>query len=357
MKKVKKLLVIGFVGLLLGGTGVLFLWKQGICSLWFELVPCVIALLIWLYPILFILNKIIIKKSRWFDCAYGDAFKFRFQKFNTEIACLGSSPAKYAFDESIAPHLANWASAPQSILDDFRILKNYHSYLKKDAYVLLSFSQCRALKYDYEESSHFKKFHYFLHPILNPFYNEDIYIQFKKEVEFPIRYAIKHPLKFAKLILKYDVLKLDGASATSNKMTNQEIEVDAKKWNDIWMKEFSLTSFNLPLKENLNESIDKNARILCDMAEFCKERSLNLVFIVLPVTNALKNVFPDSYNQKALYGVMEPARKKYGIKIIDFLGDEDFSKNDLYFNSFFLNKKGRTMFTKKLLKELQGKED
>ena len=294
-----------------------------------------------------------IKKISWYKDSYGDILKFKRQKFNTHVAVLGSSPAKWAFDESVAEACANWATAPQSILDDFRVLKNYHSYLSPNGFVLVFLFHCRALMQDYKEASHFKKFHYFLHPILNPFYDETIFLRLKKEIDYPIYYVISHPIRVLKSVIKRDVLKMVASNSITNKMSETQLEQDAEKWMSIWRKEFSEDSFSTPLKASVRESFEFNKQLILEIAEFCKERNLRLAFVIPPITNALKSKFSREFSQAALYELIAPAQKKYNIPLFDYLEDKELQDTDLYFNSFFLNKRGRKLFTEKLMANLK----
>ena len=301
-----------------------------------------------------VLNKVI-KRTQWYKNSYGDVLKYKKVKFNTSLVVLGSSPAKWAFDVCVPEvECANWASMPQSIIDDFRILKNYHSYLSPNGLVLLFFSHCRGLKKDYGESSHFRNFHYFLHPILNPFYEERVYEQLKEEIDFPIYRAMEHPLELFKTIVKQDLLKRKPLwNSSRNCMDEDQLNDDAEKWIVGWKKEFGNTVFDVPLCGNVRKSIEFNKNVVCEMAEFCKERSLRLVFVVPPVTKNLKSRFSPSFTQAALYDLISPAQLKYGIPLFDYLDDETLQNADFYFNSFFLNKKGRKIFTDRLIKDLK----
>ena len=295
-----------------------------------------------------------IKKLFWYRDSYGDMLKFTRQKFNTRFAVLGSSPAKWAFDECIVEACANWATAPQSISDDFRVLKNYHSFLSSEGYVLLFLSHCRGLKKDYVDSSHFRKYHYFLHPILNPFYDEKIFWQIKKEVDFPIYYVIKHPIRILKSVIKCDVLKKVARNSTNNCMNEFQLEQDAEMWMSGWKKEFSENVFNTPLSESAQESFEYNKELILEMAEFCKERNLKLAFVIPSVTNALKSKFSKEFSKAALYDLIAPAQEKYNIPLFDYLENKELQDDDLYFNSFFLNKRGRRLFTEKLINDVKN---
>ena len=299
------------------------------------------------------LMSIPVKRMFWYKDTYGDLIKFKNQKFNTRFVVLGSSPAKWAFDESVAgPSCANWATAPQSIADDFRVLKNYHSYISHNGFVFLFFSHCRGLKRDYSETSHFRKYHFFLHPILNPFYDEHVYTQLKNEIDFPICYVIRHPIKILKSFIKCDLLKRCTSDAVMNRMNEVQLEKDADKWISGWKKEFGEDVFEIPLRTCTQESVSFNKELILEIAEFCKERGLRLAFVIPPLTKTLKSKFSKEFTQTALYDLMAPAQKKYNIPLFDYLNDEELQDKDLYFNSFFLNRLGRKVFTRKLLENV-----
>ncbi len=295
-----------------------------------------------------------IKKIFWYRDSYEDMLKFKRQQFNTRVAVLGSSPAKWAVDSEFATinRCTNWATAPQSIIDDFRVLKNYHSYLNKDGYVLLFFSHCRALMSDYGDASHFRKYHYILHPILNPFYDEKVYSQLRSEIDYPIYHAIKHPFMILKSFIKFDLLKRIPSNVLKNKMSDIDLEKDSERWMNGWKKEFGKNSFITPLNPNVKDSIEFNKKIILEIAKFCKDRDLQLVFVIPPITNILKKCFSEEFTKEALYNLMAPACNKFNIRILDYLNDREFQESSLFFNSFFLNKRGRKIFTKRLFEDL-----
>ena len=84
---------------------------------------------------------------------------------NLEIINLGSNQPKYAFDylqESNALGMS-WAVGPQTLEYDFRILKNYHSYLKNDAKVYDYISPFQFFLYKYNDDNSNHKYYKFLH--------------------------------------------------------------------------------------------------------------------------------------------------------------------------------------------------
>lgn len=82
----------------------------------------------------------LIRRSYWYNnILFPDCKKFwSHNTFNLDVVNLGSNSGKYAFEYS-EEHVkaANWAMGPQTLLADFEILKNYCSYLKNDAVVII----------------------------------------------------------------------------------------------------------------------------------------------------------------------------------------------------------------------------
>jgi hypothetical protein len=86
----------------------------------------------------FILN-VLIRYSYWYKIKYEDSLKFLNIPKDLEVINLGSNSGKYGFDYSKVGLLGmNWAVGPQTITFDNKILQNYISYLKKDAFVILT---------------------------------------------------------------------------------------------------------------------------------------------------------------------------------------------------------------------------
>ena len=86
------------------------------------------------------------------------------------------------------------------------------------------------------------------------------------------------------------------------------------------------------------------------MVDFCLERGYKPVYVIPPVTKHLSNYFTSSFNETYIYSFLREVDRN--LLLLDYSKDENFQKDDLYFNSFFMNQKGREMFTKRVLKDL-----
>lgn len=349
LKKYAMLFIAGFISVFLLAILSLF----SILPYWIPILLAVVVCCISCPVPLFYCTNILLKKTKWYDSIYGDCVKFKKQKFNTQVVNLGSSQGKYAFDYSKISVLgANWAVAPQPLSDDFRILKNYHSYIKEGGYVLFPLCPFSGFVEDYADINHFRKCHYFLHPILNPHFSETIFQSMKREVEFPLLTVIKNPYKSLKGILKNDFLKRTFALKPFNPMNKVQLENDAANRIESWKKEFSLRNLSDALSSTNQNSIDFNNDLLCEIVDFCTERSLTPIVIIPPVTRQLSEAIPADFRQKTLYAMLKKAQDEKGLKVLDYFDDERFTDYSLYFNSFLLNAKGRELFTKQVLNDL-----
>ena len=82
----------------------------------------------------------LLKRSYWYnEKLLPDCKKFIYHnRYNLDIVNLGSSSAKYAFDYSgLEVAASNWAMEPQSFVNDYAVLTNYSSFLKKGAKVII----------------------------------------------------------------------------------------------------------------------------------------------------------------------------------------------------------------------------
>jgi hypothetical protein len=136
-------------------------------------------------------------------------------------------------------------------------------------------------------------------------------------------------------------------------MKEQEIKQDAKKWIIGWLHQFSLDSLeHIVLSDENRQSIEKNIAILHEMIDFCLERNYRQIIMMLPVTKELSNLFPETFKKEH---IMENIKKAniQNVPLLNYLTDDRFIMPGLYFNSFFLNTKGREIFTKTVVEEIK----
>lgn len=268
---------------------------------------------------------------------------------NYDIINLGSNPARFAFFyENVKGQ--SWATGSQGQDMDFEILKYYHSYLKNNGTVLIPIMPFSSIapflinRKEYWGIPYYSKFASILDPI------QSSRLPYSKEIS---RY-LKFPLLYNYRAVRYCFrdIPLDSRFQISEQpMMEMELQQDAQKWVRGWLKEFNLKNlqdvFDVKWEKYYNEAIALNKRIV----DFCIERKLNPVFICVPMTSHLSSLFPENVHKFLVTDFVNKANV-HGIPFLDYTFDERFKDDNLYFNSFFLNLRGRKKFTGIVLSDL-----
>jgi len=284
-----------------------------------------------------------IKGTYWYKSNYDDVVKMKnWNIFNLDLVTLGSSAVKYDLDYyDFKINAANWAIAPQNTLNSFAILKNYHSFIKEGGCVLLFLCPFQGMVIDYDKK-YYDRYHYFLHPILIKHFNEQTLRKIRKMIENPLCGTTNLSMKaIVKKILGKDLPRyLDAKEDAQNRING-------------WKKEFGIENLTDTLSRKNLMALKFNTDLLCEIVEFCKERSLKPVFGIVPATTILKNCITDDFMQKIFYNMIEEVQKRTEVQFMDFYRSTEFETEDLYLDSFLMNKKGRKLFTTRILNDLQ----
>jgi hypothetical protein len=291
------------------------------------------------------------KQTNFYKEQFADAGKFellkkkQFQKL--EIVNLGSNQPKFAFDYSeSALRGMNWAVGPQSLEYDFKILKQYHSHLKDNAFVIIPICpfQFFAMFGHKNNVENYKYYHILEANMIN---NYSPWIKLT-HIKFPVLSAGK---KIAKIMFK----NRDHAGNHSkliletNPMNDDELKQDAGWMINLWLTSFSLDSIdNIVLSSENKENIETNMVILHDMIEFCLEHNYRPVIMLLPITNGLYDLLPESFRNKY---ITEPIQKasNQNVPVLDYLHDQRFVSHDLFISSWWFNSSGRKIFTRAMM--------
>lgn len=265
-----------------------------------------------------------------------------------QIVNLGSNHPKFALDYSVSSMVkgANWAVGPQTFEYDFAILKNNVQHLAPGAVVVIPVCLLNFFLYRQKLRAIHAKYYNFLP-------KEDIvkYSVFEKfmNVTFPI---IK-PLRL-RFLLK-DIKKDSRLDYTSNPMTSEEqLNKDASYWVDVWNKQFDIKLPEPRLSDfNISEILN-NIRVLREMLNYCVKNNLKPVIAILPVTDNLSSQFSNSFIDNHIIKYINEANS-INAPLMNYLKDQRFADSSLYINSFFMNKKGREIFTKQFLNDLHSK--
>jgi hypothetical protein len=267
---------------------------------------------------------------------------------NYEIVNVGSNPARFAFFyEDVLGQ--NWSTGTQGLDKDLEILKYFHTCVKKNGIIIIPIVAFSSVS-GYLQSKKYSlpyvaKFAAILdrHQVSTMPRGKAAYLWMK----FPLCF---HWKAWAALIK--DVQPDNRLSISEQMMQSLELNMDALKWMDGWKKEFNIKDFNAPLTPELQEGRKISIKDLQNMMDFCLERSLKPVLILPPMSKHLSCLFTDKIRETYIYSFIREANVK-NIPFLDYMDDERFSNPNLYFNSFFLNLKGRKIFTKQVLKDLK----
>jgi len=344
-KMIKGIMIQGFCGLVVAG-GVYLIVESFLIS---GILAFALLLLVMIKPALLVLNKLV-KRTNWYKNQLADGLKFRKQiSFDLDICNLGSSSGKFAFSyEGTGLKGENWAVGPQTLSYDFRVLKNYSSYLKEGATVLIPLCPFSGCIKDYEDDEINYKYYSFLHPVSILNYSQNTKEKSMQFVNTPFQSS---PLAAIKRLIK-DVPASDSMLLSANSMDEENLEKDAGKWINGWKQQFSITDMNAPVSEQNRDCIAYNTNLLTEMISFCLERNLKPVIVLPPTTKALSSKFSESFRESYIYSIIRNANT-HQVPFLNYLDDARFSDNELFFNSFFLNAKGRKVFTQTVLSDLK----
>ena len=343
-KIIKKIIIQGFCGLIVAGVVYLIVESLVISGI----VAFTLLFLVMIKPVILVLNKLG-QRTNWYNNQLADGLKFRKQiLFDLDVCNLGSNSGKFAFSyEGMGLKGENWAVGPQTLSYDFRVLKNYSSYLKEGAAVFISLCPFSGCVKEYEDDAANHKYYSFLHPILILNYSQSTKEKVMQFVNTHFQYshmtAIKRLLK--------DVPATNDIMLSSNSMDVESLEKDANTYLNAWKLEFSISDLDAPVSKQNGDCITYNTNLLAEIISFCLERNLKPVFVLPPTTKALSSKLSERFRESYIYSFIRNANT-HQVPFLNYLDDARFSDNELFFNSFFLNVKGRKIFTTIVLQEI-----
>ena len=302
----------------------------------------------------------LIEKTNWYKSkfidinheTYPDNVWYRkHDERNYDVVNLGSSGGKWAFDySSLDVKAMNWAQQPQTLLEDYNLLRHFHSILKKDGYVLITIMPFTGLnkKTGLMDAMKYIKF---------DIQGEPIQPYMFKEAQRYATYPILFKKPAVKALIKYLLGKDKKVGVPTetqldyNPMTLAELEADAKRWTAGWKRQFGISDFDAPLTKENEEGRAYRIKLMQTLIDFCTERGYKPVYVIPPVTEHLAKYYTSKFEETYIYGYIQAVNRE--VLTLDYSKDDDFRKNDnLFFNSFFLNKQGRLIFTRRVLKDL-----
>lgn len=294
-------------------------------------------------PVLLVLNRLT-QRTNWYMQKTEDATKFRKKiPLDLDICNLGSNSGKYAFNyENTGLKGENWALGPQTLSYDYRVLKNYFSYLKEGATVLMPLCPFSSCIKDFEDDKINYKYYSFLHPILILKYSP---LTSEKVLRFVNKPFQVSPLKSVLRILS------DIPADNNKTMEVESLEADANEFIYNWKQQFSILDLDAQVTKENKECITYNTVLLKEMISFCLERNLKPVVLIPPTTTALSTKLSETFRENYIYSFIKEANSKQ-VLFLNYLDDDRFVDSNLYFNSYFLNQNGQKKFTSQVLSDL-----
>lgn len=296
--------------------------------------------------------KLLVEKNPWYIQEFADCQKFwkRFS-FDLQIVNLGSQSSFYGFDYTGLPYkTANWAIRPQSFPQDLAILKTYYSFLGPKAIVLIALCPYSSCFKSYKDIN-LEKYYTILHPgVIENFSLEkqkEIYQKknrpyksYKKQLLLGYMKGLKHLLMRRKQPETY----------TSQPMSEEMLEKDAKQFIIGWEKQFHIDDMDAPLPPHIREGRRKRIETLRVMLTFCRDRELVPVIVLPPMTKHLYGKMSDTFRNNYVYSFLEEVGID-GVRFLNYIDSPAFNDKD-FLNSFFLNREGAKKFTRIVLTDL-----
>jgi len=286
-----------------------------------------------------VLNALV-RRSYWYNnVAFQDCAKFwKHNIFELDVVNLGSSSALAAFDYSDFPRLktANWAMAPQTLVGDYEVLRNYSCYLREGATVIIPLCPFSCLGGSNDNLA--DKYYTVLDIASMPHAS---YV--KKQQMMDIK---QNP------ILYYPLIQLFSRKPKQKdaNWSEEELEKDAKMRMESWRKEFSIIRFSDPLSLVNKDAYNDGQVVVEKIIDYCKERNLCPIVVMPPVSQALRQQFTPEIKSLFIDGFVKSLSKK-DVPFLDHFADTRF-QNDCFQNSFVLNGGGARLFTNVVLNEI-----
>lgn len=268
---------------------------------------------------------------------------------NFDIVNLGSSGGKWAFDyAAVGVKGMNWAQQPQTLIEDYNLLRNFHSILRRGGYVLITVMPFTGLNKKTGLADAMKYLKLKTHEPIEPCQLEHA----KKYEEYPCLFK----KQAFKALLRYltgrecKSAPTTGTQAETNPMTEEQLEKNARSFVEGWKRQFDINEWEAPLTPKNLEGRAFRVKLMRELVDFCTERGYTPVYVIPPVTRHLARYYTERFEELYVYGFLKEVGRD--VRLLDYSKTPEFQDNSLYFNCFFLNRRGRRLFTQRVMTEL-----
>ena len=296
----------------------------------------------------------LLKNSTWYISKYEDSAKFKNINRNIDIINIGSNPSKYGFDYSDSElNGMNCAVGPETLSYDFKVLQKMLPYMKKNGTAIILLSPLSSILDNYKHVEASDKYYHFLpsHQILNYSNKRKLYICLFNY--FPIVEIVRNPRIIKTILRRVN----DKSKLAYNPMSVDDLERDANNWLNGWSKQFEFKSLEDNIRQEHAEIQDDNIEIAINMIEACRANSVIPVIVLPPISTFLNSKFSSKFKDLYIYDFIRKIKDNSDIDVLDYMDNKEYQNPSLYYNSFFLNKKGRLIFTNDVINNIiQAKE-
>ncbi|MDE5773657.1 MAG: hypothetical protein K2H86_04280 [Muribaculaceae bacterium] len=268
---------------------------------------------------------------------------------NFDLVVLGSSSAKWAFDFTNSGIKAmNWAQQPQTLIEDYNLFRNFHSILRKGGVVLITVMPFTGLNKQTGLYDALKYLHVDAHEPIQP----HLYRKAALISQIPLLLG----LPALKALVKYCIGKDAPLKSNKNAMVNEnhmdeaQLIQNALNYINGWKMQFGIKDLSNPLTPGNLKGREYRINLMRTIIDFCKERNYCPIFVIPPMTEYLKRHLTPEFEELYIYSFLREVNRD--IPTLDYSRNETFRNPNLYFNSFFLNNRGRKLFTHQVLSDI-----
>ena len=255
-----------------------------------------------------------------------------------DVISLGSSMAHYDYDFKYWGKIGiNLASSPQTLLYDYRLLKQYEFTIQKGTIVLINIAEFTFLVDKYENDVNNHKYYFYL---------SKEYIENFKE--------------YKRVLLKYFPCLID-TTLLKNELTQIVRTIIKKRDKDFfercleiesgWEKEFNIQNNTLSI--SFAEVEEANLNIVIDMISYIKEKEAIPIIVVPPVAPSLFKMIPKEILENCLYKYLEDLTKL--VNVIDLSTREEIFPDNVFETPLILNSQGKKTFNEEIIKKVDIK--
>ncbi|MCS3922938.1 hypothetical protein M2325_001648 [Methanococcus voltae PS] len=269
-----------------------------------------------------------------------NVYKFNNIPHNLELVNFGTSHGMRLYYDNEPYTTFNFALSSQLLYYDYYMLKQYSNYLSDNCVVILPVSYL-SLYQNYSEQISLQEPRYY--GILNPKYLNHTFEKYIRYELFPVL-SSKANIRY---IFKDRNSPYQDWEYSNDTMNENDLKNNAKKRiNYFFYDEKTI---------NVNPIESQSIIYLKKIIEYCKTHNYKIVLITTPLTDSYHERVPQEVYDE-FYKIVPEIAKEYNVTYIDYSNYSKISSNNTLFqDSDHLNLKGRTEFTKILVKDLQNK--